>query len=38
MPPKGDRSEVVPFCENGDLEGIARTYIVFRGATVIATS
>ena len=23
---KGDRREVVPFCEIGDLEGFARTY------------
>ena len=33
-PPEGDRWEVVPFCENGYLEGFPRTYIVFRGLVV----
>ena len=30
--------DVVPFCENGDSEGFALTYIVFRGETVIAAN
>ena len=36
-PPMGGRRDVAPICENGDPEGFARTYIVFRGETVIAS-
>ena len=34
-PPEGDGREVVPFCENEDLAGFARTYFEFRGTKVV---
>ena len=36
-PPMGGRRDVAPLCGNGDLESFARTYIVFRGETAIAS-